>query len=94
MQKSKLVSFLFPAYLLDGVDIRGYTAWSLMDNFEWAKGFSERFGFFYVNHSDPNISRVAKKSVSDYSKIITCNGFPHPESGHECLNTVEGKLTP
>uniref|UniRef100_A0A3P9CHH5 Lactase n=1 Tax=Maylandia zebra TaxID=106582 RepID=A0A3P9CHH5_9CICH len=90
----KYINQALKAYLLDGVDIRGYTAWSLMDNFEWAKGFSERFGFFYVNHSDPNISRVAKKSVSDYSKIITCNGFPHPASGHECLNPVEGKLTP
>ncbi|XP_061089948.1 lactase/phlorizin hydrolase [Conger conger] len=74
------------AYLLDGVDIRGYTAWSLMDNLEWATGFSERFGLFYVNHSDPALPRVAKQSTARYATIITCNGFPDPALGpHECL---------
>ncbi|XP_068186261.1 lactase/phlorizin hydrolase-like [Antennarius striatus] len=75
------------AYLLDDVDIRGYTAWSLMDNLEWATGFSERFGLFYVNQSDTNLPRVAKTSVARYSTIIKCNGFPDPSLGpHECLN--------
>ncbi|XP_068602674.1 lactase/phlorizin hydrolase-like [Brachionichthys hirsutus] len=75
------------AYLLDDVDIRGYTAWSLMDNLEWATGFSERFGLFYVNQSDTSLPRVAKTSAARYSTIIKCNGFPDPSSGlHECLN--------
>lgn len=57
-----------------------------MDNLEWATGYSERFGLFYVNHSDPNLPRVAKDSVSTYATIITCNGFPDPALGpHECL---------
>ncbi|XP_059896686.1 lactase/phlorizin hydrolase-like isoform X2 [Gadus macrocephalus] len=82
----KYINQLLKARLLDGIDIRGYTAWSLMDNLEWATGFSERFGLFYVNHSDPNLSRVAKSSVAYYSSIISCNGFPDPASGpHECL---------
>lgn len=90
-----MTSSLLPAYLLDGVDVRGYTAWSLMDNLEWATGFSERFGLFYVNHSDPNLTRVPKASVSTYSTIITCNGFPDPATGpHECLDPdFESKLT-
>ena len=64
-----------------------------MDNLEWATGFSERFGLFYVNHSDPKLPRVAKTSVALYSTIISCNGFPDPALGpHECLNTEpEGK---
>uniref|UniRef100_A0A3B3TPE2 Lactase n=1 Tax=Poecilia latipinna TaxID=48699 RepID=A0A3B3TPE2_9TELE len=71
---------------LDNVDVQGYTAWSLMDNLEWATGFSERFGLFYVNRSDPNVPRVAKESVSFFSTIINCNGFPDPASGpHDCL---------
>ncbi|XP_070693897.1 lactase/phlorizin hydrolase-like [Pempheris klunzingeri] len=75
------------AYVLDGVDLRGYTAWSLMDNFEWAAGYSERFGLFYVNRSDPTLPRIPKKSASRYASIITCNGFPDPALGpHECLN--------
>ncbi|KAJ8416700.1 hypothetical protein AAFF_G00325780 [Aldrovandia affinis] len=74
------------ANVLDGVDIRGYTAWSLMDNLEWATGFAERFGLFYVNHSDPALPRVAKQSAARYATIITCNGFPDPALGpHECL---------
>lgn len=80
------------AYLQDNVDMRGYTAWSLMDNLEWATGFSERFGLFYINRSDPNVPRVAKASVSTYSAIINCNGFPDPGSD-DCLKPKpEGKL--
>lgn len=80
------------ALLLDGVDVRGYTAWSLMDNFEWAAGFAERFGLFYVNRSDPTLPRISKGSASRYATIITCNGFPDPALGpHECLNP-EGKI--
>ncbi|KAJ3592586.1 hypothetical protein NHX12_007713 [Muraenolepis orangiensis] len=83
----KYINQVLKARLLDGVDIRGYTAWSLMDNLEWATGFSERFGLFYVNHSDPNLSRVARSSAAFYSSIISCNGFPDPASGpHACFN--------
>ncbi|XP_058248893.1 lactase/phlorizin hydrolase [Hemibagrus wyckioides] len=75
------------AYLLDGVDIRGYTAWTLMDNLEWATGFAEKFGLFYVNRSDPSLPRIAKKSATHYATIINCNGFPDPSEGpHECQN--------
>ncbi|XP_037646094.1 lactase-phlorizin hydrolase-like [Sebastes umbrosus] len=75
------------AHVLDGVDLRGYTAWSLMDNFEWAAGYSERFGLFYVNRSNPTLPRIPKNSAFRYASIITCNGFPDPALGpHECLN--------
>ncbi|XP_005953312.2 lactase-phlorizin hydrolase [Haplochromis burtoni] len=73
------INQVLKAYLLDGVDVRGYTAWSLLDNLEWASGFSQRFGLFYVNRSDPNLPRVPKSSVNFYATVIKCNGFP--ESG-------------
>lgn len=74
------------ALLLDGVDLRGYTAWSLMDNFEWAAGYSERFGLFYVDRSKPDFPRIPKTSALRYASIVTCNGFPDPALGpHECL---------
>ncbi|XP_016409820.1 lactase-phlorizin hydrolase-like [Sinocyclocheilus rhinocerous] len=73
------------AYLLDGIDIRGYAAWTLMDNLEWATGFDDKFGFFYVNRSDPSLPRIPKKSVWHYATIINCNGFISPgEIPHEC----------
>ncbi|XP_077436051.1 lactase/phlorizin hydrolase-like isoform X1 [Vanacampus margaritifer] len=92
----KYINQVLKAYLLDDVDVRGYTAWSLMDNLEWATGFSERFGLFYVNHSDPKLPRVAKTSAAHYATIISCNGFPDPASGpHECLKQeVEGTSRP
>ncbi|XP_035995500.1 lactase-phlorizin hydrolase [Fundulus heteroclitus] len=92
----KYINQVLKAHLLDDVDVRGYTAWSLMDNLEWATGFAERFGLFYVNRSDPNVPRVAKESVSLYSTIINCNGFPDPASGpHDCLKPgPEGTSAP
>ncbi|KAG1945169.1 lactase-phlorizin hydrolase-like isoform X1 [Pimephales promelas] len=73
------------AYLLDAVDIRGYSAWTLMDNLEWATGYDDKFGFFYVNRSDPTLPRIPKKSVWNYATIINCNGFISPgERPHEC----------
>ncbi|XP_062389584.1 lactase/phlorizin hydrolase-like [Sardina pilchardus] len=84
------------AYLIDGVDMRGYTAWSLMDNFEWSMGYEERFGLFYVNRSDPNLPRVPKQSTKRYISIVRCNGFPDPSQGpHECLiPEPEGTTSP
>ncbi|XP_068103493.1 lactase/phlorizin hydrolase-like [Hyperolius riggenbachi] len=81
----KYVNEALKAVKYDGVDIRGYTAWSLMDNFEWAMGFSERFGLYYTNYSDPNLTRVPKESVKYYRKLIECNGFPDPKLPHPCL---------
>uniref|UniRef100_A0A670YZL8 Lactase n=1 Tax=Pseudonaja textilis TaxID=8673 RepID=A0A670YZL8_PSETE len=72
--------------VLDDVDLRGYTVWTLMDNFEWAVGFSEKFGLYYTNHTDPNLTRIPKESSKYYSSIIHCNGFPDPTNGpHLCL---------
>ena len=58
----------------------GYTAWSLLDNFEWEMGYVERFGLHYVNFSDPARPRVAKDSAKFYAEVIRDNGFPDPNS--------------
>ncbi|XP_066277899.1 cytosolic beta-glucosidase-like [Branchiostoma lanceolatum] len=60
----------------DQVKVRAYTAWSFMDNFEWARGYTERFGLHYVNFTDPSRPRTPKQSAKFYSDIIANNGFP------------------
>ena len=57
--------------LLDGVDVRGYFYWSLMDNFEWAEGFDKRFGLYYVNYN--SLERELKRGSEIYKKIILNN---------------------
>ncbi len=56
-----------------GVDVRGYFAWSLMDNFEWEEGYSSRFGIVYVDFETQN--RIVKDSGNFYSKVIAENGL-------------------
>lgn len=51
-----------------GLDIRGYYYWSLLDNFEWIKGFGPRFGLFAVNYD--SFERSARSSVTAYKSII------------------------
>ena len=44
----------------NGVDVRGYFSWSLMDNFEWAEGYMPRFGMIYVDYATQK--RIIKDS--------------------------------
>lgn len=58
----------------DGVDVRGYFHWSLVDNFEWAEGFDARFGLVRVDYRD-GFRRTPRKSAELYSRIIGQNGL-------------------
>ena len=55
-----------------GSDIRGYFAWSLMDNFEWSLGFAKRFGLVHVNYATQQ--RTPKDSARYYSRVVASNG--------------------
>lgn len=55
----------------DGVDVRGYFVWSLMDNFEWAHGYSKRFGLIYVDYATQQ--RYLKDSARWYAQVIATN---------------------
>ena len=56
-----------------GVDVRGYYAWSLMDNFEWAFGLSRRFGIVHVDYD--SLVRTPKDSFHWYRGVIAANGL-------------------
>lgn len=49
-------------------DVRGYFQWSLMDNFEWAKGYDDRFGLVYIDYESQR--RILKDSAYWYKKVI------------------------
>ncbi len=55
----------------DGVPLRGYFVWSLMDNFEWALGYTKRFGLIFVDYE--NQARVLKDSANYYKRVIAEN---------------------
>ena len=55
-----------------GVDVRGYMAWSLLDNLEWSLGFSKRFGIVHVDYETQ--ARTPKRSARFYSGVIATNG--------------------
>ena len=55
-----------------GVDLRGYFVWSLMDNFEWASGFSHRMGLLHVDYSTQE--RTIKASGEFYREVMRTNG--------------------
>ncbi|HVR12879.1 MAG TPA: family 1 glycosylhydrolase, partial [Gaiellaceae bacterium] len=54
--------------IAEGVPVRGYFLWSLLDNFEWALGYSRRFGIVYVDFD--TLERVPKDSFTWYRDFI------------------------
>jgi beta-glucosidase len=56
----------------DGVDVRGYFHWSIMDNFEWAAGYRERFGLIHVDYQTQ--VRTPKDSYEWYRNVIASHG--------------------
>ncbi|MBI4160746.1 MAG: glycoside hydrolase family 1 protein [Candidatus Yanofskybacteria bacterium] len=57
----------------DGVDMRGYFYWSLLDNFEWARGFGPRFGLVEMNYD--TMERKIRPSAYEYKKICETNSL-------------------
>lgn len=56
----------------EGVDVIGYFVWTFLDNFEWEKGYTERFGMCYVDYR--TLERTLKDSAYWYSEVIATNG--------------------
>jgi beta-glucosidase len=62
--------------IADGTDVRGYFAWSLLDNFEWAEGYAKRFGLVYVDFGTQK--RILKRSGEFYANVVRANALPEP----------------
>jgi len=54
--------------IADGVDVRGYFLWTFMDNFEWAFGYSKRFGIVYTDYETQE--RYPKDSALWYEQLL------------------------
>lgn len=70
----------------DGVDVRGYFHWSVMDNFEWSHGYKERFGLIYVDYATQR--RTPKDSAGWYRRVIETNGAALDEDPETILGAA------
>ena len=62
--------------MTEGVDVRGYFAWSLMDNYEWNHGMNMRFGLYEVADRDAAKPRIARPAVPAYARIARDRRIP------------------
>lgn len=65
--KQLILQFIFDTNR-QGADVRGYFAWSLLDNFEWLYGYTKRFGLYHVDYH--TLKRSPKLSVAWYRNFI------------------------
>ncbi|CAH1640814.1 unnamed protein product [Spodoptera littoralis] len=65
----------------DGINVTGYTHWSLMDNFEWMVGYNVNFGLYSVDFKDPNRTRTPRESARYYSKVTRSRSVNHRHIG-------------
>lgn len=54
----------------DGCNVIGYTVWSIIDNFEWLRGYTEHFGMYAINMTSPKKERIPKNSVAFMQDVI------------------------
>jgi beta-glucosidase len=72
----------------EGIDVRGYFLWTFLDNFEWDKGYNERFGIVHVDFNTQK--RIAKDSAYWYKKVIETNGgiLSVNNGGNACYRVI------
>nr|SGZ49382.1 beta-glucosidase [Zygaena filipendulae] len=75
--------------LNEGVKLKGYIAWSLMDNFEWNQGFTERFGLYQVDYSDAKRTRTPRKSAFVYKQVIKSRVVDHHYEPDMSVMTID-----
>jgi beta-glucosidase len=58
--------------MTEGVPLKGYFVWSLLNNCEWAHGYTKRFGIIYIDY--PTQQRIIKDSGRWYQNVLATNG--------------------
>ncbi|CAD0205296.1 unnamed protein product [Chrysodeixis includens] len=67
--------------LQEGINVTGYTHWTIMDNFEWTSGYTVNFGLYAVDFSDPNRTRTPRESAKYYSQVTRARALlPKPQN--------------
>ncbi|NXG74824.1 KLOTB protein, partial [Baryphthengus martii] len=74
------INKVLQAVKYDNIDVFGYTAWSLLDGFEWQHAYNIRRGLFYIDFQSKKKERIPKSSALYYKQIIQENGFFPRES--------------
>lgn len=77
--------------IADGLDVRGFYHWSLMDNFEWAEGYDQRFGLYHVDFETKE--RTLKDSGKEYAEIVKAHTMPQLVVMAGGLGTRLGQMT-
>ncbi|KAJ4446068.1 hypothetical protein ANN_12759 [Periplaneta americana] len=80
------LSELLKALHEDGCNVIGHVTWSIIDNFEWMSGYTEKFGLYFVNFTNPAKQRIAKDSSRVMADIIRTRHLPLQSS--ESINSV------
>ncbi|HEY5924370.1 MAG TPA: GH1 family beta-glucosidase [Kofleriaceae bacterium] len=76
--------------IAEGIPLAGYFLWSLLDNFEWAEGYTKRFGLFWVDYATQ--ARLAKDSAHLCRRIIRDNAITELEHDLAAVNGIEHDL--
>ncbi|XP_053314343.1 beta-klotho [Spea bombifrons] len=76
----KFINDVLQAIKYDNIQVFGYTAWSLVDGFEWQDGYKIRRGLFYSDFNSKDKKIMPKSSAFYYKQIIRDNGFPRTEA--------------
>ncbi|XP_029957222.1 klotho [Salarias fasciatus] len=77
----RFIAGALKSIVFDGVNVIGYTAWSLIDGFEWHREYGIRRGLYYIDFNTPEMTREPKTSATFYRNVIHKNGFPElPEN--------------
>ncbi|XP_064200440.1 beta-klotho [Anguilla rostrata] len=79
----RFISQVLQAIVHDSVQVFGYTAWSLVDGFEWNDDYRMRRGLFYVDFNSPDRARLPRTSAKFYRQVIADNGFPSSEMNQD-----------